>query len=431
MIAFLTLLLGLVHGPVDVSLSASPEVARIELFVDGAKLLEIGPPWRARVDLGLELAPHELVAVAYGARGERLGEARQWVNRARPRAEASFVLERDRDGRVLAARLFWRCLQQPRPLRTLVTFDGFPLAADDLSRIPIPPHAPSVSHVLLADLDFGGGIAATAIASFGGLQRDEAERHLTAFPIRITRPPGPKGPSALAGGFEAAGAPLAVAALEEGPAEVLFVLAGDARGDLDLLWRKDVRPWPWPRRRPLSLVAGDLYAFVESNPWTVRDENGPVHLYPSHGLRAAERAGSFLEDAQALSPFAPPKASPAIAESLAVSALAATARERRRATVLLLGGGARDEGPIDAARVRRFLARIRVPLHVWRISAGEVPAAEDWPDVVRATTIEEMGRAFEALRTDLASQRIVWLEGRHDPASISLTEKAAGVAVAR
>ena len=38
MIAFLTLLLGLVHGPVDVALSAAPEVARIELFVDGAKL---------------------------------------------------------------------------------------------------------------------------------------------------------------------------------------------------------------------------------------------------------------------------------------------------------------------------------------------------------------------------------------------------------
>lgn len=431
MIAFLTLLLGLVHGPVDVALSASPEVARVELFVDGAKLVELGPPWRARVDLGVELAPHELVAVAYGSRGERLGEARQWVNRARPRAEASFVLERGRDGRVAAARLVWRCLQQPRPLLTSVTFDGFPLPADDLSRITIPPHAPSVLHVLLADLDFGGGIVATAVASFGGLQRDETERHLTAFPIRLTRTPGPKNAAALAGGFTAAGAPLAVAALEEGPAEVVFLLAGDARGDLDRLWRKDVWPWPWPRRHPLSLPEGTLYAFVDSNPWTVRDENGPVHLYPSHGLRNAARAGSFLQDAQDLSPIAPLKTPPSIAESLAVSALAATARERRRATVLLLGEGARDEGPLDAARARRFLARIRVPLHVWRISGGEIPAAEEWPDAVPATTIEEMGLAFEALRADLASQRIVWLEGRHDPGAIALTEKAAGIVVAR
>lgn len=431
MIAFLTLLLGLVHGPVDVALSASPEVARIELFVDGARIAEVGPPWRARIDLGVELAPHELVAVAYGTRGERLGEARQWVNRARPRAEASFVLERDRDGRVLAARLVWRCLQQPRPLRTALTFDGFPLAADDLSRIPIPPHAPSVLHVLLADLDFGGGIVATAVASFGGLQRDETERHLTAFPIRLTRTPGPKNAAALAGGFEAAGAPVAVAALEEGPAEVLFVLAGNARGDLDRLWRKDVWPWPWPRKLPLTLPAGVQYAFVDSNPWTVRDENGPVHLYPSHGLRGADGSGSFLAEAQDLFLVAPPESPPSIAESVAVSALAATARERRRAAVLLLGEGARDEGPLDAARTRRFLARIRVPLHVWRISAGEVPAAGDWPEAVPAATIEGMGLAFEALRADLASQRIVWLEGRHDPAAIALTEKAAGVAVAR
>ena len=77
MITFLTILLGLVHGPVSVALSAGPEVARVELLVDGAKAAELRPPWEARLDLGSEIAPHELVAVAFGKDGKKLGEARQ------------------------------------------------------------------------------------------------------------------------------------------------------------------------------------------------------------------------------------------------------------------------------------------------------------------------------------------------------------------
>jgi hypothetical protein len=96
--------------------------------------------------------------------------------------------------------------------------------------------------------------------------------------------------------------------------------------------------------------------------------------------------------------------------------------------VLLLGEGAVDVGSLDSARVRRFLSRIAVPLHVWRTSVLAPPAAADWPEAVDASTIESLGYAFEALRRDLASQRVVWLEGRHAPASVTVTEKARGVA---
>jgi hypothetical protein len=425
-IAFLTLFLGLVHGPITVALSAPPEVARIELLVDGAKTVDLAPPWQARIDLGAELAPHELLAVAYGRSGERLGEARQWVNRPRPRAEASFVLERDRDGRAVSARLVWRCLARQRPRKVSVTFDGFPVETTDLSRIAVPPHAPSVSHLLLADLDFGGGVTATAVAGFGGQQRDETDRLLTAFPVRLAGEARLPGSAGLAGWFSAAGRPLAVAAVEEGPAEVLFVLAGDARKDLDRLWRKDVWPWPWPRPRPLSLPRTTRWSFVETRPEIVRDQGGPTRLFRASVARP-EGTGNFLQASRDLRLPDETGAPPSIAESVAVSALDASARERRRATVLLLGEGARDEGPLDAARVRRFLGRIRVPLHVWRISGAELPAAGEWPETVDATTIEGLGRAFEALRADLASQRIVWLEGRHDPSAISLTEKATDV----
>ena len=225
MISFLTLFLGLLYGVGTVELSVEPVVARVELYVDGSLAAEMGrPPWQARIDLGGEIAPHELVAVARDASGARVGEARQWVNRARPDAEARFVLEHDPSGRATVARLVWRCLVSPEPVSISVSFDGQPIESKDPARIPIPPHSKDVSHVLVADLDFAEGITATAVASVGGASKGDSSRELTAFPIRLSE--GKRSlpaPAKLAGWFEAGGRPLAVAAVEKGPAEVIFV----------------------------------------------------------------------------------------------------------------------------------------------------------------------------------------------------------------
>lgn len=428
-ITFLTILLGLVHGPVSVTLSAGPEVARVELLVDGAKAAELRPPWEARLDLGSEIAPHELVAVAYASDGRRLGETRQWINRARPQAEASFALERNRDGRAVAARLVWKCISAPEPKSVAVTLDGYPIAAKDLSRIEVPPHAASVSHVLTADLVFPGGITATAVAGFGGQRRDEAERELTPFPVRVPPKAELPKPFRLAGWFESGGTSLDVVAVESGPAEVHFVVAGAARSDLERLWRADMWPWPWPRSKPLDLPKEARYRFVATAPTVASDAGGITRLF-STSEEYTPVDGPFLRNGPS-SLLREPASAPCIAESVAVSALETTVRERRRAIVLLLGEGARDEGRFEAARVRRYLSRLRVPLHVWKVSAGEIPAAADWPAAVEASTIDAMGLAFDALRKDLASQRIVWLEGRHAPSTISLTSKATGVAEAR
>lgn len=429
MITFLTLFLGLVYGPVTVELSAGADVARVELFVDGQKAADLAPPWAASLDLGSEIAPHELVAVAFGRNGTRLGEIRQWINRARPLAEAGFVLERDRTGRIAAARLVWHCLSSARPRRFDVSLDGRPLAATDPSRIPLPPHAPEVSHILMADVVFAGGITATAIASFGGRQQERSERELTAYPIRISGEKEPPTSTRDDGWLGVDGRPVSIVAVESGPPEVVFVLAGSAREDLERLRREDSWPWPWSRPRPLDLPRETRYRFVATTAAVVPDAGGASRLFhTSEELTPAD--GPFLRLARSLV-LETPEGPSSIAESVAVSALAATGRERRRAAVLLLGGGAADEGSVDAARVRRYLARLRVPLHVWKTSPGAAPAAADWPGAVDASTIGAMGRAFEALRADLAAQRIAWVDGRFDPARISLTARAKGFAEAR
>ncbi len=429
MVAFVTLFLGIAFGMHSVELSAGAEVARIELYIDGTRAVELAPPWMATIDLGGEIAPHELVAVALDGTGQRLGEARQWINRGTSAAEAAFVLERDRAGQPTAARLVWRCLESPEPAAISVSFDGRPLEVVNPERFPLPVHAPGAAHVLLADLTFPGQITATAVASFGGTKTDDALQELTAVPVRISR--GARLPKAeqMVGWFEAGGQTLRVAAVEEGPAEVVFVLAGSVREELRRLASEDSFPFPWPRPRPLELASRSRFHFMATVPQVIGGSRVPTLVYPSSDEFTPAK-GSFLRLGKDvfLEEF---EGVPRIAEAVAASGLAATWRERRRAVVLLLGPDERDESAFDAARARRYLSRIRVPLHVWRVSAEGIATHGDWPGALDASTIEGMGKAFGILRADLASQRVVWVERRLLPSAVGVTSEARGIVTVR
>ncbi len=430
MVSFLTLFLGLWFGTGTVEMAAEPGVARVELYVDGRLATEVGPPWQVRLDLGGEIAPHEIVAVAKDANGSRLGEARQWINRAGAESEARFVLERDRAGRATHARLVWSCPASPEPKSIAVSFDGEPIDAPDPARIRIPPYSPGVSHILLADLTFAEGIVATAVASLGGEAKEDVSRELTAFPVRLAgeRKEVPA-PARLRGWFEVGGRTLSVAAVEEGTAEVVFVPAGLALEELERLGGGDRWPYPWPRPRPIALEKRTRFRFLSPSPGPAAAAGGATRVYPvSEDYTPLD--GPFLRATRNVSFPASPML-PRVAEAVAVSGLSATARERRRAVVLLLGRGALDSSDFDAARARRYLARLRVPLHVWRLVPAEAPVVDGWSDAVDASTIEGLGNAFHALRQDLAAQRVVWLEGRVDPSRVEITPRAAGIVSAR
>lgn len=429
MIAFVTLFLGLVHGTVPLRLAAAEAVAVVEIYLDETKVDEIAPPFEATLDLGPEIVPREVVAVARGRDGRRLGEVRQWINRPRPGAEASFLLERDPHGRTTTARLLRRRISGAPLSAVRIFFDGLPLDAPDLERIPIPGHAPETAHFLLAEVDFADGVSTTAVASFGGVNRGSTEQELTGLLVRAVGP-GPLPPlDRLAGWFEAEGRRLPVAAIEVGPAEVGFVLAGKARDDLARLDTEDEWRWPWPNPRPLDLPKGTRFRFTWTEPRTLSQTGEIVRLFPAIGEFTA-KDGRLLRLGARAGLERPPEA-PAIAEAVAVSAVASAGRERRRAVVLVLGEGATEMGRLDAARVRRYLSRLRVPLFVWRISKGAVPAAQDWPGAIDASTLPLLREAFHALRSELASQRIVWVEGRLEPSRIALTSRATAFAEAR
>jgi len=92
----------------------------------------------------------------------------------------------------------------------------------------------------------------------------------------------------------------------------------------------------------------------------------------------------------------------------------------------------REQSRFDPERARRFLATLHVPLVVWCV--GEpLPgsAAAAWGRKVEVLkSDDDLQRAFESLRDTLASQRIVMVDGRLLPQSISLTQKAVGVELA-
>lgn len=437
MISFVTLILGIAYGTWTVELSASPQVARVDLYVDGKLAREIAPPWKTEVDLGHEITPREMVAVARGVDGARLGEARQWINRAKAYAEARFVLERDAAGRATRARLVWSCPTSPEPKAIDVSFDGIPIDAPDPSRIRVPAYSGSSSHILLADLTFDGGVIATAVASLGGEAREDVERELTALPLRLSgKGKNLPDPARLRRWFRLDGRDLAVAAVEKGTAEVVFISSGLAFEELArLAGRESVGDFVkaaaggtglvrMRQSLPKELDRDTVYSFLSPAPQVAPGAASETRLFPVSEV-FTPRDGPFLEVSRRAA-FTPSASLPRIAEAVAVSGLSATRRERRRAVVLLLGRGALETSDFDAGRAARYLARLRVPLHVWRLAPPESPVAPGWPDGLDVTTKRGLRAAFRALREDLASQRVIWLEGRVDPSKVEVSSAAEG-----
>src|SRR5688572_18313244 len=108
-LVLVTRLLGLVDGeqPIDVQVDAS--VRRVELTIDDEKAATLtGPPWRAIVNFGPELAPHRLTAIAYDAKDNELGRDTQLVNLARPPAEAQLSIDKDPKSGRLRANVRWQ-----------------------------------------------------------------------------------------------------------------------------------------------------------------------------------------------------------------------------------------------------------------------------------------------------------------------------------
>ena len=429
-ISFLTLFFGLITGSYPVELAVSGPAAAVELTVDDrASDRLLGPPWKARINFGRTLAPHRIVARALDAEGKELARAEEWANLPHPLTKVEIVLESTKGEPPRAAKVVWANLHGEAPEAISLTFDGRPLQLDPARRVELPTHDLKTIHILTAEVRFPGLQRVHRDLAYGGEYGSEVSTELTGIPLRSRSGPLPP-PEKLAGWLTQGGRPLAVAAVEEGPAQLFVVRAApfgeiaEKMGSRGLKVKDD--------RYNEKLGRDDQVRFVQPVPQRVEGSGELSDLFDISPIYTAQEGGLPYALRSLGRPSAGSGAAPSgirIADAVAVAALEAMTENRRRAVLLLLSGNeTQDASGYDAARVRRFLEAIRVPLHVWTLSPpvpGSLAAA--WGPAAQVQSTGDLARAVATLRADLDSQRIVMVDGRLLPQSIRLGPTARDV----
>lgn len=418
MIRFVTLFVGLVTGPQLVEVSMSPPAVRAEIRLDGEVAAAVDePPWKAAVDLGADLRPQRLEAVAYDAEGQVVGRDEQLVNVPRPRAEAVLTPETDADGRVTGARLLWSSPEFRRPRRVVFTLDGERIAHSG-ERVDLSGANPEKLHVLEATVEFPDDVTVREHLVFGTGAAGQTSYELTAVPVlRTGRQPLPE-PDAMAGWFRARGEDVRVVDVERGEALVTVVRAPGAEPYLARLLE----------RAGAVETVDRLGAPVRVIGTVAQQTDEGARLFPMSDSVDMDDRG-LLAELETARFGALEFGLHRVADAVSVAGLRAAGGHGRRAVVLLLGDEREDGSRQSPAAVRRYLAELGVPLVV--LDLGQRGAGEAWRPVVEVADPEDWMAAIRRLREDLAAQRLVWVTGRHLVRDVELGPNARDVDLAR
>lgn len=424
MIEFITLLLGLVAGEQRVEVMVADGVAAVELQLDGEAVSALeGEPWAAVVDFGDDLSARELVAVAFDGAGTEVGRAAQPLNQPRPQAAASILLERDANGRAAWARLEWQSVVETAPVAAKVTFDDRELEVENLARFPLPSHDPEAFHVLYVDLYFALGVSTQAQLAFGGFYLDETSGELTSLVVRPIAGGRVRSLIRLENSFSSGGSEIPVAAIERGPAEVIFV-----RGRRVQRGMREFEPTPGGRMVPTEGRQQSALALPKSHRVRVLMPYA-THVHRGHlefdtfilSTDLGRSGGVFWALSQPLS-LAGASPDVRLADAVAMAGVQAALGNRRRAIVLVTRDSTPEASSIRPQAVVDYLRDLDVPLHVWHM--GDAPPPAGWPAATRIADYGDLRRAFRALEKDLDRQRVVWLGGDYPKGSITIASDA-------
>jgi hypothetical protein len=439
-IAFTSLFLGLVLGTHPVGVAIEGPASQVAFEVDGRPAGSAGKqPWSADLDLGRDLAPHELVARALDSGGREVARVEQWLNVPRPPSEASLLLETNAEGRAVAARLTWQSLLGTPPRSIELTFDGRRLDARDPARIALPEYDPDSIHLLSAQVEFSSAVVSRAGIVLGGRSRTDVSSELTGVPVRLAPGAALPPPESLEGWFRNGSAPVRAVAVERGPAFVLVVRDTDHSEALSKLgsggrtvFERGMRGSlptfdPDFARFQTRFDDADRIRFLWPRANRAPGTETPTELFDS----SRDFLGSFAGLHWLLTHVSHPiqkVGDQRFADAVAIAGLHAYAGYTRRAVVLVLGRQSADASRYPPALVRAYLAKIHVPLYVWSLdnrSVERITAA--WGETEDVSSFAKLKTAFANMRKDLDSQQMVWLEGRHLPQDIALSDRAAGV----
>lgn len=474
-VTFVTLFLGLTAGVQTVQVAVDQGVERVELAVDGEVVQELtAPSWRAAIDLGRELAPHLLRTVAFDGEGRELGRAERWLNLSSRRGDARLWVEHDDSGRAVRGGLTWESYRFRSYRSLLVTLDGEPLAVDDPRSFDLPPHDPDRFHVLSAEVGLPDGTSLHADAAFGGRFGDEMASELTGVPVSVDRRRRLRRLEDAGPWLRVDGEPRPVLALDAGGADLYVVLDRSAHDPLvELGWamahrlgtRATVRTvededgeheelvvQPPVRESPLrqlGLHPDDRMFLVHPVP----EPSEPGYVLFGVSKPLTDRSGGTAWQLTYRRIRGDGGAGPQLlAEAVATIGMLAAGSGRPRAVLLILGPRPEDESEFTPLQARRYLRRMRVPLEVWLVGAGEPEedaerdaeggaegdtegdAAElrrrrlqaarcAWGDDVRDVGgLDTWLDANRRLQRRLERQRVLWIEGIHPPSRVELAD---------
>jgi hypothetical protein len=394
-LVFLTLYLGVVSGIQPMALKADAEVKSIRIVVDGKTIATMtAPPWRADIDFGPALLPHEVVAVGLDASGHEIARAAQFANVPRPFAETEIVVDRNAEGRPLRARLVVRHIARYPPIAVTLKLDDAPLSVGKALDAVIPPVDMRKPHLLSAQLRFGDGAVARRELVFGGQFGDSAMAQLTPVAVVRTGDAEPHGDCFVDGA-----AALHARSIEDPGAEIIIVRDPDT---------SDVRD-AYKNAGAVYLDRGTFAQMFSPVPNALRSSDGETQLFLTSTVLDVgnfDFFGLLFRTSDSDAGDRPRQ----FADAVAVAGVQAAARGRRRAVILFLGrrDDASDYAP---AVVLRYLAALGVPLLVWAppgVNAEE--ARVSWGEVEDVSSRQKLMNAVTRLRQLLRQQRIAWIE---------------------
>jgi hypothetical protein len=441
MIAFETLLLGIITGLVQVRVLAASPVAAVELRLDAVPVGVVhGPPWAIACDLGSDPMPHELTAIGRDGAGREVARATQWVNIGRERVKLSAILERSSAGREPdAVLLAWETAELGQAPTVIATLDGAPLAVADPHRIALPNVGLAQPHLVSVEAAFSPELRDRADLAFGGDVLDRAESELTAVAVALPADQRSLELHDVTGLFSAGGRPLTPVGVDAGPAEVALVVDRSAKAvlaDHPRDWEsRSGREWgnapeSLPRTLPPVDAATDRFYTVDTIPSPALDAGRMRDYFEVSAPMKLAWLARFSMSTWLPVTFTSTRRAQAISDAVAVAGSDIAASNHRRAVVLVLAEPPPRSGPgateADASTygvpaVKTYLATLGVPLVVWSLTGSHTgPLTAAWGPAIAVRDRWEMQVQAKQLQKALASQRIVWFAGRHLPQRITL-----------
>ena len=437
MIEFLTLFLGIVAGPQEVALLVDDKVARIEIQVDGETLTAVEkPPWKAQIDLGTELLPHELTAIGFDDAGVEVARATQFLNIPRPAAEVSLMLRDAAEGR-LEAEIAWESASGARPTGQIALLDEKEITILDGHRIDLGKIDLRQLHVLQVELWFADLSTARGHLVFGGEYVDETNAELTALPVLTAK--GSPRVEEMERWFVAQGSAATVAAVEKGLASLVIVRGP---GAIDRV--RSLNGVPKSGRSGGSDGIGPIQARASASTADVQrsalelENDFRVRLVVPRALHTAGQRVDF--DLFSVSPEIRPRQGGLfwilsldvrvggvpgqirLQDAVTLAGLTAAGTNHRRAVLLILAEPEEDRSRFEPAVVRRYLESLNVPLFVWDL--GDEAATAGWGPVTEISNYSDLNRAWRTLEKSLNKQRVIWLEGSHLPNAVEIAPAA-------